>query len=198
MNLTKLLTASLAIAATLTNSTLGNPEKLERLTDNYTEVIEVADDAVVLFPGVIGTVAKLCVDNPPVDGWQREMIAKPLAEMTYQVYTVASGAVDHLSDFAKRIVQPGIELIHTLASDNTLSNDERRAALENRVFEVLTGVLRLTEFLPRGIREFVELFVQGQFVQDALKTVAGFLGEVLYQVWKALHPDLSSATVIPV
>jgi hypothetical protein len=159
-------------------------------------VIEIADDAVVLFPGVIGTVAKLFVDNPPVDNWQREMIAKPLAEMTYQVYTVASGAVDHLSEFARRIVQPGISLIHTLATDDTLTNEGRRDKLELHVLEILKAVLRLTEFLPRGIREFVELFVQGKFVQDALQTVAGFLSEILYQVWKALHPDITRPTII--
>ncbi|NJK44621.1 MAG: hypothetical protein HC933_10345 [Pleurocapsa sp. SU_196_0] len=198
MNLTKLISAALVFTATLTNATLTGPQKLERLTDNCAEVIEIADDAVTLLPGVIGTVAKLAVDNPPVDNWQRELIAKPVAEATYQVWLVVNGAVENLSEFAKRLAKPALELINTLASDDTLTNDERRERLHALVREIMLGLLGVTDLLPAGFRNLLELLKGLPFVTDAIDTGAGFIAEILYQIWKALHIDRVTPTVITV
>lgn len=195
MDLKKLLTAGLLVTATLTNTALSGPQKLEQLTDNYAEVVENVDDLVSALPWGIGLVAKLVVDNPPVDAWQREMIAKPLAEMTYQVWTVVNGEIVKLSEFAQRIVKPALAVIHALSSNEALTNEQRRERLQAYVHELLSGVLRLTELLPGGIREFAALFVQGKFVQDALESISAFLGEVLYQVWKALHPNQQALAI---
>lgn len=198
MNLTQLLAASLAVTATLSNAALTGPQKLERLTDNFTVIVEVGDDAVTLLPGAIGNIAKLAVDNPPVDNWQREMIAKPLAEATYQVWNAVSGAIENLSEFGQRIVKPALALIHTLSTDEGLTNEERRERLHALVHEAMLALLRVTDFLPEGFRNLLELAKGLPFVQDAIKTGSGVIAEILYQVWKALHPAEVNPTVIPV
>ena len=185
--LTALLTVSLAIAATLTSAALTGPQKLERLVDNYGEVIELSDDAVELLPGAIGSIGKMILDNPPVDNWQREMLAKPLAEVSVQVYNAMTGAIESLSEFAQSVIKPALALINSLSSSD-LSAEERAAALKKLTLELLmaftTGVVSL---LPLGFRNFFDL-LKGM-VSNALETVAAFIGEALYQVYKALHPE---------
>jgi hypothetical protein len=198
MNLTKLLSAALIFTATLTNASLTGPQKLERLTDNAAAVIEVADDAVILLPGAIGSVAKLAIDNPPVDNWQRELIAKPIAEATYQVWLVVNGAVENLSEFAKGIAKPALELINALATDETLTNDERRERLHALVLELMLAGLAITNLLPAGFRNLIDLLKNLPFVTDAIDTGAAFIAEILYQIWKALHIDRVNPTVITV
>lgn len=185
--LTALLTASLVIAATLTSAALTGPQKLERLVDNYGEVIELTDDAVALLPGAIGSIGKMIVDNPPVDNWQREMLAKPLAEVTVQVYNAMTGAIESLSDFAKSVIKPALALVNSLASSD-LSGDERAAALKKLVLELLTALTAgVVGLLPLGFRNFFDL-LKGM-VGNALETLAAFVGEALYAVYKALHPE---------
>ena len=188
MNLTKLLSASLLIAATLTSTTLTGPQKLDRLTDNYGQVIEIGDDAVGLLPGAIGSIALMIVDNPPVDSWQREMIAKPMAEATVQVYNAMTGAIESLSDFAKGVIKPALALINALSSDTALSNEERSAALKKLMLELLMAFTSGdASLLPAGFKNLFDL-LKG-VVENALDAVAAFVSEALYQVWKALHPE---------
>lgn len=86
MNWKNLLIATLALVHELSGTDMTGPEKLEKLTDKVAEVIETVDDLVALLPGGFGVIAKLVVDNPGADGMEKLYLAKPIAEMIYQVW----------------------------------------------------------------------------------------------------------------
>jgi len=87
MNWTNLLNELFDIVEELADDKqLPAAEKLEILTDAVMEAIEAADDAVLLLPAGFAIVAKLLVDNPAIDGYQRDLLAKPLAEAVYQLW----------------------------------------------------------------------------------------------------------------
>jgi hypothetical protein len=86
VNWDKLKAQGMLLAHVLTSSEKTKEEKLEVLTDLNVEVIEIADDIVQVLPFGFGPLAKQLVDNPPADAWEREMLAKPLAELEYQAY----------------------------------------------------------------------------------------------------------------
>lgn len=86
MNFELLKNKGIAAAHALASLDMPKAEKLEKLTDLNAAVIEEVDDLVLFLPMGFGPLAKGIVDNPGVDAWQREQIAKPLAEAEYQAY----------------------------------------------------------------------------------------------------------------
>lgn len=65
---------------------LDKEDKLEALTDEVSDMLEQADDVVNMLPLGFAVIAKMVVDNPAVDTWQRDVLARPLAEMAYQLW----------------------------------------------------------------------------------------------------------------
>ena len=68
--------------------------KLERLTAEVAQALEQVDDLVAFLPLGVQSLAKLVLDNPAVDSWQREYLAKPIAEMLYQIWRRVRDALD--------------------------------------------------------------------------------------------------------
>lgn len=68
-------------------------EKLERLTNEVAEALERVDDLVSFLPLGIRDLAQLVMDNPAVDTWQRTYLARPIAEMLYQLWLGLTGRI---------------------------------------------------------------------------------------------------------
>lgn len=87
MDFTKLLNELFDVIEELAKDEyLDKEDKLEELTDQVAQALEQADDVVSLLPMGFAVVAKLVVDNPAVDEWQRDVLARPVAEMAYQMW----------------------------------------------------------------------------------------------------------------
>ncbi|NJK45479.1 MAG: hypothetical protein HC933_15460 [Pleurocapsa sp. SU_196_0] len=86
MNFNELMADGLLLAHELSAKPVPGEDKLEKLTDCVQEVGESVDDLVVFVPGGFGSVAKILVDNPAVDGLQRELLWKPLAQGIYMAW----------------------------------------------------------------------------------------------------------------
>jgi hypothetical protein len=184
---------ALDIVSVLENEAVPGPEKLVKVEDNLVVVFEAGDDlAVSVLPPVVREIAHFAVDNPVVDNWQRVLVARPVAEIVVQVYKAATGALETASDFVKGIVMPARAVIVELASDTQMTGAEKRAALEARILAVLEGIENIVDFLPGGLRDFARVLLSSEIVSNIRKTIAGFLGEVLYQVWAFLHAHPSA------
>lgn len=70
------------------DDSMDKEEKLEVLTDEVADLFEQADDVVSMLPMGFAVVAKMVVDNPAVDAWQRDVLARPVAEMAYQLWKI--------------------------------------------------------------------------------------------------------------
>ncbi len=93
--------ALVVVAKTLAHDP-SNPSsevKLERLTDAVSAAFEEVDNAVEFLPPGIRDLAAGVVDNPVVDGVQKGLsrpVARALAEVAYQAYSVAAGILKRL------------------------------------------------------------------------------------------------------
>ncbi|MGL6350103.1 MAG: hypothetical protein ACRC2U_09740, partial [Aeromonas sp.] len=143
------------------------------------------DAAVGLLPPVVRDLAKIAVDNPLVDGWQRNLIAKPIAEIVYQLYTSADSLLAGASEFAQRVIVPGRALIAEL-STNAGAGESKHLALRSQVKALLLGTAGLLEALPLGLGQWMKLLISSGVVNDAVDWLAGFISEILYQGWKFL------------
>lgn len=175
----------------LDDKTLTNDVKLEQLTNVISKPIEAIDDLGAEFaPLGLRPLVRLIVDNPISDNLQRNFLARPIAEVIFQAWTVGNRALDGLSEFAQRIAIPGRELIAELARTG-LHGTAKHSSLKAKTFDVLKGVVSLTDFLPAGLREFLGALRSSELVTNALDLLAGVIAEVLYRVYVFLHPEIA-------
>jgi len=94
MNWQKILSELFDIVEELADDTTMTPdEKLDNLTDAVAEFVEAADDAVLLLPPGFALVAQLIVDNPAINQFQRDLLARPLAEAVYQIWKMKQSLI---------------------------------------------------------------------------------------------------------
>jgi hypothetical protein len=73
---------------------LTGKEKLERLTNEVAEALEKVDDLVSFLPPGVATLAKFLIDSDQINQWQRDALAKPIAEMLYQMWVRVVDVLD--------------------------------------------------------------------------------------------------------
>lgn len=88
----------LDVVQELSELQIGGDKKLERLTDEVAQALEKIDDLSTFLPAGIAPLAKLVLDNDAVNKWQREALAKPIAEMLYQIWAWVVTALDTEGD----------------------------------------------------------------------------------------------------
>lgn len=76
------------------NQELSGKQKLERLTDEVAQALEKVDDLVSFLPPGIATLARFLIDSDQINQWQRDALAKPIAEMLYQMWVRVVDALD--------------------------------------------------------------------------------------------------------
>jgi hypothetical protein len=86
MNFQKLLVDGLKLVHELSSQPIPGENKLAKLENLCVEILKTVDDVVKFLPLGFGIIAGLVVDNPISDGLQREHIARPLAELVYQIW----------------------------------------------------------------------------------------------------------------
>lgn len=177
-----ILQPAIEFIGVLNDQSTPGPEKLEKLTDKVDALIEGVDDIVELAPG-IGPILKWVVDNPISDGWEREYMAKPAAEVSYQFWKSLEQGVDSLQDWAKQIVIPVRSLIAELSSNQVLSGAQKRAALTQRWVAVLDGITGAALPLTGGLRPLIELWLATQTAADLKRVITEFLAEISYQIF---------------
>lgn len=73
---------------------LTGEQKLERLTNEVHQALEKVDDLVVFLPPGVATLAKFLIDSDQINQWQRDALARPIAEMLYQMWVRVVDALD--------------------------------------------------------------------------------------------------------
>jgi hypothetical protein len=190
---TSFISPTLNMVHVLADDNIPGDQKLVKVEDNLVEIFEAGDDAAVsVLPPVVRDIAKFAVDNPLVDNWQRVLVARPVAEIVVQAYKAATTSLENASEFIRKIVLPAKALIAELASNEAMTGAEKRARLEAHIQAELDAIGTLTDFLPNGLREFAKVLLSSDIVTNIRKTIAGVIGEVLYQVWAFLHATPSA------
>lgn len=86
MNFSAVFANLVALAAEMTDLNETGEKKLADLTARAVELLELTDDtAISLLPPGWQMVARLLVDNPMVDEWERSLAAS-IAEAAYQAW----------------------------------------------------------------------------------------------------------------
>lgn len=105
MQFTNVFVELIQIAAELADLEEPGEKKLADLTERAAELLEQADDAVIsLLPPGWQAIARLLVDNPGVDSWEREL-AMSIAESAYQAWKALRNLLG--KDQAKAVLAMG-------------------------------------------------------------------------------------------
>jgi hypothetical protein len=192
---TDVISPAWSIIPILERHDLSNDAKLERLTDRVNTIFEAGDDLLAdQAPFGFREIARIALDNPLVDGWQRAFLSRPTSELIFQTWTTIGRTLDGLSEFAKRVINPTRDLIAELACTDA-SGEDKHTLLKSNVLGILTGAASLTDFLPKPLADTLAGLRSSGLFKNALATFAGLIAEVLYQAWKFMHPESGALAV---
>ncbi|NJK44311.1 MAG: hypothetical protein HC933_08515 [Pleurocapsa sp. SU_196_0] len=192
---TDVISPAWSIIPILERHDLSNDAKLEQLTDRVSIIVEAGDDLLAeQAPFGFREIARVAVDNPIVDGWQRTFLSRPASELIFQVWTTTGRTLDGLSEFAKRVINPTRDLIAELARTDA-NGEDKHALLKSNVLGILAGAASLTDLLPKSLADALAGLRSSGLFENALATLAGLIAEVLYQGWKFMHPEASALVI---
>lgn len=183
INLQKgVLQPAIEIIGILNNESIDGSAKLELLATKNDAIIEEIDNLTQLAPG-IGDILSWVADNEFSDAWEYDNLAKPAAELEYQFWKGVTQGIDTLQDWAKQIIVPTRNLIAELTTDTGLSGDEKRAKLSTLIIGIVDSMASVAVDVIGGFGSIVELWLSTSTAVELKNKLAGFLAEVLYQVY---------------